>query len=55
MSKFEYPRLSRLDIITILAESQIAAVTENDLKNPNPDFISDLYTRLLVYLDLLHE
>ncbi|KAJ6691078.1 MEMBRALIN/KINETOCHORE PROTEIN NUF2 [Salix koriyanagi] len=55
MSKFEYPILSRADMITILAESQIAAVIENDLKNPTPDFVSDIYTRLLVYLDLLHE
>ncbi|KAJ6289908.1 hypothetical protein OIU78_025764 [Salix suchowensis] len=55
MSKFEYPILSRADMITILSESQIAAVIENDLKNPTPDFVSDIYTRLLVYLDLLHE
>ncbi|GLT30550.1 hypothetical protein SLA2020_053440 [Shorea laevis] len=55
MSKFEYPRLSRTDIITILKESQIVEVKENDLKNPNPDFVSDLYTRLLIYLDTLHE
>ncbi|EEF33107.1 kinetochore protein NUF2 homolog [Ricinus communis] len=55
MSKFDYPRLSRAEIATILAESQIAAVTENDIKNPNPDFISDIYTRLLIHLDLLNE
>lgn len=55
MSKFEYPILPRADMISILAESQIAAVIENDLKNPTPDFVSDIYTRLLVYLDLLHE
>ncbi|GLT61619.1 hypothetical protein SLA2020_343140 [Shorea laevis] len=55
MSKFEYPRLSRTVIITILKESQIVELKENDLKNPNPDFVSDLYTRLLIYLDTLHE
>ncbi|XP_021907389.1 probable kinetochore protein NUF2 [Carica papaya] len=55
MSKYEYPRLSRADIMTILAESQIATISENDLKNPSPDFVSDLYTRLLIYLDALHE
>ncbi|KAK6243680.1 hypothetical protein QUC31_010089 [Theobroma cacao] len=55
MSKFEYPILSRADIISILAESQIAAVTDNDFKNVKPDFVSDLYTRLLIYLDALHE
>ncbi|KDP38869.1 hypothetical protein JCGZ_05026 [Jatropha curcas] len=55
MSKFEFPRLSRSEIVTILAESQIANITENDLKNPNADFLSDLYTRLLIHLDLLQE
>uniref|UniRef100_A0A6N2MM52 Uncharacterized protein n=1 Tax=Salix viminalis TaxID=40686 RepID=A0A6N2MM52_SALVM len=55
MSKFEYPILSRTDMISILAESQIAAIIESDLKNPTPDFVADIYTRLLVYLDLLHE
>ncbi|KAJ8768236.1 hypothetical protein K2173_021176 [Erythroxylum novogranatense] len=55
MSKFEYPRLSRSDIMTILAESQIAAVSDSHLRNPTPDFLSDLYARLLIHLDLLHE
>ncbi|KAH7575743.1 hypothetical protein JRO89_XS02G0206700 [Xanthoceras sorbifolium] len=55
MSKFEYPKLSMQEIISVLAESQIAAITDRDLKNPSPDFISDLYTRLLIYLDILHE
>ncbi|OMO57849.1 hypothetical protein CCACVL1_25677 [Corchorus capsularis] len=55
MSKFEYPVLSRADIISILLESQIAVVTDNDFKNVKPDFICDLYTRLLMYLDAIHE
>ncbi|KAH1128693.1 hypothetical protein J1N35_000071 [Gossypium stocksii] len=55
MSSFDYPILSRSDIISILAESQIAAVTDNDFKNIKPDFISNLYTRLLIYLDALNE
>ncbi|OMO64924.1 Kinetochore protein Nuf2, partial [Corchorus capsularis] len=55
MSKFEYPVLSRADIISILAESQIAVVTDNDFNNVKPDFIRDLYTRLLLYLVALHE
>lgn len=55
MSKFDYPKLSTAEIITILAESEIAVITDNDLKNPNQDFVSDLYTRLLIYLDILHE
>ncbi|XP_010533961.1 PREDICTED: kinetochore protein nuf2 [Tarenaya hassleriana] len=55
MSAYEYPRYSRADIITALAESQIASVTDADLKNPSPDFISELYTHLLVHLDILNE
>ncbi|XP_039006108.1 kinetochore protein NUF2 homolog [Hibiscus syriacus] len=55
MSSFDYPVLSRADIISILAESQIAAVTDNDFKNIKPDFVSNLYTRLLIYLDALNE
>ncbi|KAG4193534.1 hypothetical protein ERO13_A07G227000v2 [Gossypium hirsutum] len=55
MSSFDYPILSRSDIISILAESQIAAVTDNDFKNIKPDFVSNLYTCLLIYLDALNE
>ncbi|XP_022718650.1 probable kinetochore protein NUF2 [Durio zibethinus] len=55
MSSFDYPILSRGDIISILAESQIATVTDNDFKNMKPNFVSNLYTRLLIYLDALHE
>ncbi|MBA0778660.1 hypothetical protein Gotri_006506, partial [Gossypium trilobum] len=55
MSSFDCPILSRSDIISILAESQIAAVTDNDFKNIKPDFVSNLYTRLLIYLDALNE
>ncbi|WCJ18304.1 hypothetical protein M5689_000666 [Euphorbia peplus] len=55
MSKFDYPRMSRVEIATILLETQIASINENDLKNPNNDFISNLYTRLLIRLDLLNE
>jgi kinetochore protein Nuf2 len=55
MSKFEYPVMSRGEIVAILAESQIASISEHDLFNPNPDFISDLYARLLFHIDALHE
>lgn len=55
MSRCEYPRLPRSDIVTVLAESQIAELTENDLKNPNPEFVTELYTRLLIYFDALTE
>ncbi|VVA93910.1 unnamed protein product [Arabis nemorensis] len=55
MSAYEYPRFSRSDIITVLTEAQIATVTDSDLKNPTPDLVSELYTRLLIYLDVLNE
>ncbi|KFK40736.1 hypothetical protein AALP_AA2G034500 [Arabis alpina] len=55
MSAYEYPRFSRSDIITVLTEAQIATVTDADLKKPTPDLVSELYTRLLIYLDVLNE
>ncbi|KAL6957445.1 hypothetical protein U1Q18_015348 [Sarracenia purpurea var. burkii] len=55
MSKFEYPRLSRAEMIGYLADEQIAVVSEVDLHNPNPDFISNLYTKILFHLDCLQE
>ncbi|KAF4359163.1 hypothetical protein F8388_005272 [Cannabis sativa] len=55
MSKFEYPRLSRSEIVNILAEAQIITISDNDLLKPNPDFVKDLYTRILIYLDFIHE
>ena len=53
MSKFEYPRLSRHEIVGILAESQIAVISEAELIHPNPDFMFNLYTRILIYIDIL--
>lgn len=55
MSKFECPMMSRGEIVAILGESQIANISEHDLSNPTPDFLSDLYTRLLFHIDALHE
>ncbi|KAM7251327.1 hypothetical protein ACFE04_023210 [Oxalis oulophora] len=55
MSKYEYPRLSRAELVTVLAESQIATVTENEIKNPTPDFVSQLYRSLLINLDTLND
>ncbi|XP_020213293.1 kinetochore protein NUF2 homolog [Cajanus cajan] len=54
-SNYEYPRLRRPEIVSILAQFQIATVTEQDLINPNPDLISELYTRVLIHLDFLLE
>ncbi|KAM7478870.1 hypothetical protein LguiA_027083 [Lonicera macranthoides] len=55
MSKFEYPRLSRHEIVGILAESQIAVISEAELIHPNPDFMFNLYARILIYIDILKE
>ncbi|XAR49393.1 hypothetical protein NMG60_11032579 [Bertholletia excelsa] len=55
MSKFDYPRLPLPEIIEVLAEAQIAIVSVEDLQNPNPDFIMNIYTKILMHLDLLQE
>lgn len=55
MSKFEFPKLSRSDIVTILADAQIVAISDRDLVNPNPDFVADLCARILSHIDFLHE
>ncbi|GMQ01831.1 hypothetical protein CsSME_00048323 [Camellia sinensis var. sinensis] len=55
MSKFEYPRLARAEIIGFLSDAQIATLSDADLRNPNPDFILDLYTKILIHLDSLQE
>ncbi|KAL1312836.1 hypothetical protein HN51_039418 [Arachis hypogaea] len=54
-SKYEYPTLSRPEIITTLAQLQIANMIEQDFIHPNPDLIFELYTRLLIHLDFLEE
>jgi len=54
-SNYEYPRLQRPEIVTILGQFQIANVTEQELAKPNPDLISDLYTRVLFHLDVFLE
>ncbi|KAG4957683.1 hypothetical protein JHK85_044063 [Glycine max] len=41
--------------VTILVLLQIANMTEQDFTNPIPDFISDLYTLLLIHLNILLE
>lgn len=55
MSKFDYPRLPRREIIGVLAESQIASVSDADLLNPSPDLISNLYTQMLIHIGCLQE
>ncbi|KAL0422286.1 UNVERIFIED_CONTAM: Kinetochore protein NUF2 [Sesamum latifolium] len=55
MSKFEYPRLPRHEIIAVLADSQIATVSEADLLHPDPDLICNLYTHIFLLIDTLQE
>ncbi|XP_057978048.1 kinetochore protein NUF2 homolog isoform X2 [Malania oleifera] len=55
MSTFQYPELSPADIVAILADSQIATISPNNLNNPNADFVSALYSSILHYLDSLQE
>ncbi|KAG7585076.1 Kinetochore protein Nuf2 [Arabidopsis thaliana x Arabidopsis arenosa] len=55
MSAYEYERFSRSQIIAYLKQGEIANVKEEDLKNPTFDFVSELYTRILIYLDALDE
>ncbi|XP_014507616.1 spindle pole body component 110 [Vigna radiata var. radiata] len=54
-SNYEYPRLQRPEIVAILAQFQIANVTEQELAKPNPDLVSELYTRVLFHLGILLE
>lgn len=55
MSKFDYPMLPRRDIVVVLADSQIAAVSEADLRRCDPDFICNLYTGILMHMDILKD
>ncbi|ESQ29355.1 hypothetical protein EUTSA_v10023463mg [Eutrema salsugineum] len=55
MSTYEYPNFSRSDIITVLTEANIATVKDADFKNPTFDFVSELYTRILISLGVLNE
>ncbi|XP_020890726.1 uncharacterized protein LOC110230868 [Arabidopsis lyrata subsp. lyrata] len=54
-SAYEYERFSRSQIVAYLKQGEIASVKEEDLKNPTFDFVSELYTRILIYLDALDE
>ncbi|KAL6145171.1 hypothetical protein ACLB2K_055859 [Fragaria x ananassa] len=55
MSKFIYPRLSRVDIVSIIIDAQIMDISERHLLNPNPDFVTNLFTRVLIALDFFNE
>ncbi|GFY88527.1 hypothetical protein Acr_06g0004670 [Actinidia rufa] len=53
MSKYGFPKLPRPDIIEYLEEANIA--TEADLLKPKPDFVQNLYTKILFRLVSLQE
>lgn len=55
MSKYVYPRMPRSEIVSILANAQIVEISENDLLKPNTEFISELYVRILIFVDFLNE
>ncbi|XP_076960048.1 kinetochore protein NUF2 homolog [Bidens hawaiensis] len=54
MSKFEYPRLPRREIIGVLSDFQIT-VSESDVVNPTSDFTYNLYTQILIYIGIIQE
>lgn len=47
--------LPRNNIVEILAEGEIAAISEQDILRPNPDFVSELYQRILIALGFFDE
>ncbi|CAJ2677209.1 unnamed protein product [Trifolium pratense] len=56
MDLHSYPKLLRQEIIQVLHKFEIAFVDENDITNPKPDVVLDLYTRILNHLlDFLEE
>ncbi|PNX78666.1 kinetochore protein Nuf2-like, partial [Trifolium pratense] len=50
MDLHSYPKLLRQEIIQVLHKFEIAFVDENDITNPKPDVVLDLYTRILNHL-----
>ncbi|PSS29160.1 Kinetochore protein NUF2 [Actinidia chinensis var. chinensis] len=53
MSKYGFPKLPRSDIIEYLEEAKIAS--EADLLKPKPDFVQNLYTKILFRLCSLQD
>ncbi|KAL6517721.1 hypothetical protein OROMI_033422 [Orobanche minor] len=50
MSSFNYPRLLRPEIISVLDEYQIAAISEADILRCDPEKICNLYAQIFVHL-----
>ncbi|KAK9059602.1 hypothetical protein SSX86_020306 [Deinandra increscens subsp. villosa] len=55
MSKFDYPRLPRGEIVGVLADCRIATVSEDHLNNPTADFVYDVYTQILIHIGWIQE
>ncbi|KAL3515627.1 hypothetical protein ACH5RR_022529 [Cinchona calisaya] len=55
MSSFQYPKLSRDDMVSILADFQIANVSDADIRHPNYDFVTNLYSAILLHIGVLPE
>ncbi|XP_027106414.2 kinetochore protein NUF2 homolog [Coffea arabica] len=55
MSKFQYPTLSRSDVVAVLSEYEIAKISDADLRRPNFNFLTSLYSAVLLYIDILPE
>lgn len=55
MSRFDYPRLPRHEIVGVLTDFQIANVSEGDLLHPNADFVINLYSTILLHIAVLPE
>ncbi|KAK7399677.1 hypothetical protein VNO78_10865 [Psophocarpus tetragonolobus] len=53
--EYEYPELRRHEVIKILAQFQMANVTEQEICKATSSFISDLYSRVLIHLGILLE
>ncbi|XP_058735788.1 kinetochore protein NUF2 homolog [Vicia villosa] len=54
-SNFEYPTLKRSEIVQILAQFEIASISDHDITNPKSAVVLDLYIRILNHLGFLDE
>ncbi|KAK4343291.1 hypothetical protein RND71_036385 [Anisodus tanguticus] len=55
MSRFDYPTLPRQDIIAVLADTQIASVIDEDLLKPTADFVTNLYSSILLHINTFQD
>ncbi|XP_047333644.1 kinetochore protein NUF2 homolog [Impatiens glandulifera] len=55
MSTYDFPRFPITDMIVYLAESEIAELSESDIRNPNADLITNLFTNILIHLNVIQD